>query len=81
MRTRERLIEVLRSVNGPVVGHWDAMILNLAADELTGTTLKDRPSNFFDELIECLRIIHGGRSCCSIRSLAADALHYLEPRP
>lgn len=79
MRTRERLIEVLRSVNGEAVGVWPfhAWLCSWAAEALergdADLTTMDRRN------MEMLTT-HPHASP-HIRSLAADALHYLEPRP
>lgn len=82
MRSRERLIEVLRSVN--VKTAWPRQRVNLfrdAIDFLQSDIKPDVGSYHHMMTVERVRNIHAGHPSPHIRSLAADALHYLEPRP
>lgn len=69
MRSRERLIEVLRSVNSPVAG--DAGVLRQAADFMDGSARRNA--------LYWLRELSTHHACSQhIRELASEALAYLE---
>lgn len=71
MRSRDRLIDVLDTVNGKVVGELDAKVLRAAAE----TMRRSWPPG--KEHMGLLNSIAEGHDSEHIRELAAEALHYL----
>lgn len=70
MRTRERLIEVLDTVNSRAAGDGPTIILKLAVDILSGIDCRDLA-------LRGLAVITTQHQSPHIRELADEALHYL----